>query len=174
MVVRPEGKDFNPSLYSTNSPELADMYAGYHDKWPGPTPSEGTFPEGAVGMPLYLNTKDYFITDAGGEKWTEVYEDAINNARKEGKKGVVIHNVWDEPNATKSLGSPKTVYITFPEGMSTAKSKFASEFNPLSPDMTKALLAAAGTGAVIHVLNPSESKAAQPDHSWLNAYPEKK
>jgi hypothetical protein len=166
------GQDFDPSHelygspflgeghYSSNSPELADMYAGYLSDWPGANPKELDFPEGASGVPLWINTKDYLVADAGGKMWTKFNASAIKEARQAGHKGVVIHNVWDEPNSTQALNGPKTVYITFPEGLSTVKSKFASQFNALSPNMTKALLAAAGTGAMIRAVTPSQSKAA--------------
>lgn len=134
-----------PEMYSTESPMLADMYAGYLDAHPGIKVPSGAFKEGSQVAPLMINTKDYFYYDAVGKKWTEANTKAINEARKAGKKGVIVDNVWDEPNSTKSLRSPRKIFITFPEGASTVKSRFAKDFNPNSPNMLHSI-AAVGVG----------------------------
>lgn len=168
-----EGQDFNPvhhgynspylgeSHYSSASPQLADMYAGYHSKWPGEFPKEGVFPEGSSGVPLWLNTNDYHVADAKGAKWTEFNAKAMAEAKEQGKPGVVIHNVWDEPNSTKNLSSPQTIYITFPTGVPTIKSKFAAMFDPKSPDISRALVGGAGLGAAGYAMQTGDAQAAR-------------
>lgn len=123
------------TLYSTESPLLADMYSSYLSKHPGFKVPEGSFLEGAQVMPLYINTKNYHYFDAKGKHWTEANGKAIEEARNAGKPGVIVDKVWDEPNSTNALGEAKKIFITFQEGLSTVKSRFAKEFNPESKDM---------------------------------------
>lgn len=127
--------DKNGVMFSSDSPLLADMYASYLSKHPGWKVKEGSFDPGAQVAPLYINTKDYHVYDAKGKTWQEANPKATAEARSADKKGVIIQNVWDEPNSTRTLGKPNTVYITFPKGASTVKSRFAKEFNPESKDM---------------------------------------
>lgn len=127
--------NFGSHLYSSNSPLLADMYAGYLSQHPGWQVNPGTFSEGATVAPLLINTKNYHIYDAKGAHWQDANVVAIKQARKEGKDGVIVKNVWDEPNSTKALPSAATVYITFERGASTVKSRFAERFDKSSPNM---------------------------------------
>ena len=79
----------------------------------------------------------------------------------QGKKGLVIHNVRDEPSFTKTL-PPSTVYVTFPSGQETMKSKFASKFDPFSKDISRALPFAIGSGAGAAALaGVNEAKAGE-------------
>lgn len=132
-------------MYSTADPMLADMYAGGLSSHPGEIVPPGTFMSGSTVAPLWVNPKEYLHTDAGGKNWSEFNWKAIKEAREQGKKGVVINNVWDEPGSTQALGSPKKVFITFPEGLPTVKSKFANKFDPTDPNMLHGA-AAIGTG----------------------------
>lgn len=143
------GKDigtvFNgDEMFSSNNPKLADMYTSYLTKHPGETPGPNTYQHGATTMPLWINPTDYHVADAEGAMWRDFNWKAIREAKDQGKKGVVIHNVWDEPVSTKALGTPNTVYITFPEGLSTVKSKNAGQFNTSSKDIAKSIAAAFG------------------------------
>lgn len=95
-------------------------------------------------MPFWINTKDYHVADAGGQMWSDFNWKAVQEAKDQGKKGVVIHNVWDEPHSTKALGAPNTIYITFPEGLPTVKSKFAARFDPSSSSIAQSIAAAFG------------------------------
>jgi hypothetical protein len=131
-VHRFEGGD---RLYSTANPDLADMYASYLDKHPGREVPEGAFGQGATVAPLYINTKDYHYYDAGGGHWQVHNNRAIKEAHAQGKPGVIVDNVWDEPNSTKNLPTPNKIFITFPSGASTVKSKFAAKFDKSSPNM---------------------------------------
>jgi hypothetical protein len=145
--------DFNAAglLYSSNSPMLADMYAGYLSEHPGYKVPEHAFGSGSQVMPLVIDTKDYHYYDAAGGHWTEHNSKAIQEAKKKNMKGVVVDRVSDEPNSTTTLG-PKTVYITFPKGASTVKSRFAKDFDPTSPDMLKGIGAIGiGTAATGYV-----------------------
>lgn len=110
QVQAPRGYGF----YSTAHPELAEMYAG-----------SGSYREPNL-IPLKINTKEYNVVDAKGKGWEDINKTAIAKAQEEGKKGIVIHNVYDEPSSGQDLGAPKTVFITLDP--TTVKSKFA-KFN---------------------------------------------
>lgn len=138
-----EGNTLNPvqkfnydetRLYSSASPMLADMYSSYLNTHPGYLPVEGAFQEGAQVMPLLINTKDYLYYNAKGGHWASENPKAMEKALKEGKKGVIVDNVWDEPNSTHTL-TPKKIFITFPSGASTVKSRFAEKFDETSKNM---------------------------------------
>lgn len=103
--------------FSTESARLADMYAREYRTGPNQHPNI---------QPLALDTRDYLTYDAGGQSWSEVNDQAVAQARKEGKKGIIMQNVLDEPHSTNKLG-PQQVYITLDPG--TLRSKFA-RFHP--------------------------------------------
>lgn len=151
------------AMFSTSDPKLADMYSSWISKHPGEQPAQYAYHEGATAMPLWLNTKNYHVADAQGEIWSRFNYKAIAEAKAQGKPGVVIHNVWDEPNSTQALGEPKTIYITFSEGQQTVKSKFAAMFDPKSKDISK-VLAGATAGGAAYGLSPRDAQAgkAQP------------
>jgi hypothetical protein len=73
---------------------------------------------------------------------------------------VIVDNVWDEPNSTYALGKPSKIYITFPEGASTVKSRFAERFDPTSPNMLHGLAALAGGGALAATAGSNRAEAA--------------
>ena len=104
--------------YSTADPELAGLYAT-------------EFHSGKSGMPaimpLLLNTADYLVYDAKGKSWANVNDIAISKALDQGKKGVVMQNVFDEPMSTHKLGTPKTVYITLDP---TSRRSTTAAFDP--------------------------------------------
>lgn len=149
-------------IYSSDSPRLADMYAGNTYKPPAWNPTGDHFGEGSSVAPLLLNTKDYHVYDAKGGVWQNNNTRAIKEAKALGKPGVVVKNVWDEPDSTKVLGEPKTVYITLPSGAPTVKSRFATKFDPTDPNMLHgAAGAAVGTGAaasMVDALNNDQNK----------------
>lgn len=170
MKIYP-GKDIEPThpgihsqtsegyneMYSSASPKLADMYSDYMSVHPDST---DYFGEGASAVPLWINTKDYHRVDAQGKSWKQVNYGAISEAREKGAPGVVIDNVWDEPNSTKALGAPQRVFITLPSGAHTVKSKFAAKFDPTSSDMSYGVIPAIGLGAGSGVaLAPSDHDA---------------
>jgi len=123
------------NMYSTADPMLADMYAGYLSTHPGIKVPPGEFSAGSQVMPLMINTKDYHYFDAKGAIWQKANPKAIQEAHEAGKKGVIVDNVWDEPNSTTALGKPNKIYITFPSGASTVKSRFAKKFDPSSENI---------------------------------------
>jgi hypothetical protein len=75
----------------------------------------------------WLNTEDYHMFNAKGESWGTIGRKAIDEASKAGKKGIIVHNVADEPNLTMSQLGPQTTYVIFDSG--TARSDKAS-FDP--------------------------------------------
>jgi hypothetical protein len=114
-------------LYSSDSPALANLYTTYHG------PEEGA--DRSIEK-LFLNTDDYLVTDAKGKNWSNFNSYAIQKAKEQGKKGVVIKDVYDEPGGGggigkggakgSRLGKSATVYITFPEGGATRRSASAA------------------------------------------------
>lgn len=152
--------DKSENLYSSSSPMLADMYSSYLSHHPGWDVPRDVFKEGAQVSPLLLNTSDYHYYDAKGAHWSSSMgnQRGIREAQAAGKPGVIIDNVWDEPNSTHALGQPHKVIVTFPEGASTAKSRFAERFDPSSPNMLHGLLAMLGAGGAIEAANQGDQK----------------
>lgn len=140
----------NPELYSSESPMLADMYSSYLSHHPGYKVPENTFGQGASVAPIYIDTSKYHVADAGGKVWSTFNPKAIAEAKKKGAPGVVIKNVYDEPNSTFEL-KPKTIYITFEHGANTVKSRFAERFDKSSKNMLKLIPAMAVGGAAGYV-----------------------
>lgn len=112
------------SFYGSTDPALANLYAGVHPHVAREvergefTPGHGLsdFIEDKAGVvPMRWNTEDFHEVDAGGALWKDVipkYVEAINKAKDEGRGGVIIRNVWDEPTGeSKNLMKPKDVYI---------------------------------------------------------------
>lgn len=152
--------------YATANPMLADMYADYLSKHPGWQVPGEAFDKGASVAPLLLDTSKYHYYDAAGAHWSSSAGNkrGISQAREKGAPGVIVDNVWDEPNSTHALGTPSKIFITFPSGASTVKSRFAERFDPSSPDMLKnfAALTAGGTGiAALLGSDRAEAKAPQ-------------
>lgn len=154
--------------YSTANPMLADMYADYLSKHPGWQVPGGAFDKGASVAPLLLDTSKYHYYDAAGAHWSSSAgnQRGIQQAREKGAPGVIVDNVWDEPSSTHALGTPSKIFITFPSGASTVKSRFAERFDPTSPDMLKnfAGLAAGGTG-IAALLGSDRAEAAAPQRA---------
>jgi len=163
------GKDFQgifegPEHYASASTKLADMYSSYLSKHPGAHPTEWSYSEGASAVPLWIDTRAYHQYDGKGKQWQQVNAKAMAEAKNMGKKGVIIDNVWDEPSSTTSLGKPQRIFITFSNGMSTVKSKFAARFDPKSKDISRVMVPAMGvTGAAgaIAFGATSEAKAEE-------------
>lgn len=114
----------NYGFYGSTDPALANLYAGAHPHVAREvergefTPGHGLsdFIEDKAGVvPMRWNTEDFHEVDAGGALWKDVipkYVEAINKAKDEGRGGVIIRNVWDEPTGeSKNLMKPKDVYI---------------------------------------------------------------
>ncbi|TXH10398.1 MAG: hypothetical protein E6R03_15490 [Hyphomicrobiaceae bacterium] len=132
-------------FYSSAEPALAEMYSAGLSTNPalGYTIPQHVTPE---IMPLLLNTQDYHVVDGMRKNWTEANGKAITEALALGKPGVTIHNVFDEPGSTRTLG-PRTIHITFPEGYNTVRSKFA-KFDPAKFNMNDLLAGLAGGGVI--------------------------
>lgn len=157
--LRVDSGDVNPvhsfdkavHMYSSDSPLLADMYASYLEKHPGWSSKSQSFAHGATVAPVLINTQDYHVFDAKGATWQKANHVAIAEAQREGKPGVIVKNVWDEPNSTKALGRTNTVFITLPKGASTVKSRFAKEFRKESVNMLHAIPAIGIGGAAGYI-----------------------
>lgn len=166
--IRVQDGDVNPvhsfdkavHLYSSDSPLLADMYSSYLSNHPGWSAKADSFTHGATVAPLLINTKDYHVYDAGGKIWQEANSQAIREARDLKKPGVIVKNVWDEPNSTKAL-KPNTVYITLPTGASTVKSRFAERFDKQSANMLHAIPAIGIGGVAGYISLAQEDKKVQ-------------
>jgi hypothetical protein len=148
----------SPQLYSSESPMLADMYASYLNNHPGYKIPENAFTQGASVAPIYINTSKYHVADAEGRIWSDFNSKAIKEAKKKGAPGVVIKNVYDEPNSTYALGKPRTIYITFEEGAGTVKSRFAERFDPKDKNMLKMIPVIATGGAAGYVSMAQEDQ----------------
>lgn len=146
------------AMFSSANPQIADMYTSYLSKHPGDTPAQHAYRDGATVMPLWLDTSNYHTYDAAGKSWAIANERAIKEAKSAGKLGVTIHNVYDEPNSTKSL-SPQTVHITFPEGQTTVKSQNAAMFDPTAKSIAKVLPFVAGGAVAGEAWSPSDANA---------------
>jgi len=156
--------------YSTANPMLADMYADYLSKHPGWHVPGGAFDKGASVAPLLLDTSKYHYYDAAGAHWSSSAgnQRGIAQAREKGAPGVIVDNVWDEPSSTHALGTPSKIFITFPSGASTVKSRFAELFDPTSPNMLRNFggLAAGGTGLAA-LLGSDRAQAAAPQKAQI-------
>jgi hypothetical protein len=143
-------------IFSAANPDLAGLYAGIN---PDLTPYKGSqLFGGHQTQPLLLDTRNYLKFDAQGADWSTAQQRAFPKARKEGKSGVIMYNVLDEPignYAGQTVLGPQTVYATFDP--KTRKSKFARQFDPESRDMLKArLLGSDPTLAGIATLDPGD------------------
>lgn len=120
------------SFYSTSSPDLANRYAGAEE---GRTPYDRH-----EIVPLVLKTKNYHEIDAGGVTWSDKglhkINQAIDHAVTNGKDGVIVRNIHDEPSGSSRDLPPKDIFITL-KG-STARSWFA-KFDPAKMDLNDLL-----------------------------------
>lgn len=141
-------QNVSSGYFSAANPELSNLYAmdygsGQYDMF-----GVGRRPQTA---PLRLDTRDYYVMDAGGKNWGSAQTDAIYAMKKEmektGKryKGVVMHNVWDEPGTKGKLDSPQTVYISLDPG--TIRSASA-QHNPAKYGQNDLLAGLAGAGLI--------------------------
>jgi hypothetical protein len=135
-------------MYTSTSPEVGDMYAA----WTGIHPSESEIEKywkasGGFHQPLLVNPEQYHVVDARGRSWSEVNPDAISDAKAGGHPGVIIKNVYDEPESTKVLGRPTNVVVTFPHGQKTLRSPWA-QFDPSKFNMEDYLAGLGGAGFI--------------------------
>jgi hypothetical protein len=140
---RPERTIQGQEFYSA-PPELANMYAGVYPNNSPASWAEIGYDRSSV-QPLYLNTKDFHVHDAGGKNWSDpgANNRGIADARNKGAAGVTIKNVYDEPASTQYLGAPKDIHIAFDP--TKIRSAFA-QFDPTKLHLND-LLAGLGAGA---------------------------
>lgn len=111
-------------FYSTSSPDLANLYAG--------AGKGQTVPYNANNVtPLVLRTENYHEVDAGGATWAgkglDTIGKGIDEALANGKDGVIVRNIHDEPSGSSKELPPKDIFITLKGN--TARSWFA-KFDP--------------------------------------------
>lgn len=152
--------------------QLAEQYAGIRKiTGPGETKviDEYSWPHNTQMQPVLLDTRDYLHFEAGGK--VDDGHEAIKEAKRLGKKGVVMHNTKDSPGMSDAA-IPATVYITLDP--KTMKSKFASRFDPTSSNMLRGLMIGAPTaagGAIafggMDEANASPLEAAKLAEMWI-------
>lgn len=142
------------NLYSTSDPKLAELYTHRLDT--------DYYGQGSAIQPMYLNTKNYHTFDAKGKTADYVITGAKQEGMDRGAPGVILKNTWDEPAFSKTLPDPQNVYITFPHGAATAKSKFAAKFDPTDPNMLRGIGAATlGGGTALEMVNALREQRSQ-------------
>jgi hypothetical protein len=104
----------------------------------------------------WLNTNDYHMFNAQGKSWGDIGKKAIDEAAKAGKKGIIVHNVADEPNLGMSKLGPQTTYVIFDQ--STVRSEKA-QFDPAKWHLPDILASGAGI-AVAGSLTGDKAEAA--------------
>ncbi len=119
---------YKRGIFGTTSPELAGEYAGT------PHPTIWTAGENGPNLwPMRWNTENFLHVDAKGAVFYKggdyIRNFALGQAAREGRDGVVIHNIWDEPSGdSQALDSPKDVYIALKGA--NVRSRTGAEFNP--------------------------------------------
>lgn len=116
----------------------------------------------------WLNTDDYHMFNAHGKSWGTIGKKAIDEATKANKKGIIVHNVADEPNLTMQQLGPQTTYVVFDR--SSIRSDKA-EFKPGSSHL-KDLLASGAAIAVGGDLISDKAEAAPTRIPLYHASPE--
>lgn len=137
----------NTRVYLTASEKLAKMYNKKVKQY-------------------WLNTKDYYMFNAHGKSWGTVEYKAKELAQKAGAKGIIIHNVGDEPNLTSQTLGPQTTYLVF--DLSTVRAPTAA-FDPAKSNIKDLLASGAAIavgGASAAALSGGESKAAPLPKVW--------
>lgn len=139
-------------FFSAANPELANLYA---QRYSSGFYEPNSVPRRPQSQPLMLDTRDYLTYDAQGAGYSMAQDAAraVMRQQKDKKyKGVVFHNVYDEPDGGSAthnmLGSPQTVYMTLPGGEHTIRSKFA-QFNPAKYGERDLLAGISGGGLVV-------------------------
>jgi hypothetical protein len=109
------GKGKQEAIFFTEKPDIASSYAVWKDRRLTPQyieaqrKGETTIPgiqrsaeeiasryqEGANVMPVKLRLTQPLVVDAKGKSWSEVWDSAVEQARKQNADGVVMKNVQD-------------------------------------------------------------------------------
>jgi hypothetical protein len=178
-------------FYGSTSPELANLYAGQIEYTAGPRATgEPEFPDfgeftadrtGANLWPMRWRTENFLHVDAGGAKYSgtpsgaAIRNEALRQARLEGRDGVVVHNIYDEPSGgTRILGEPKDVYIALRGA--NVRSKTAAKFNPAHwnlNDFTAAvggIIVPAGAATQLYRGTDGEAHAVHPMPDGFNPF----
>lgn len=151
------GSSAYTEFYTAKHPEVADLYAGTPveyakgRKTPGSSKEaeNSQFTSGSYVLPLRLKTSNFHEVDAEGATWSEAggarMRKAISYAKENGHDGVIVRNIYDEPEGgSQYLGHPTDVYI--PLKGNVVRSRFAN-FDPSKIHLND-LLASLGGVAV--------------------------
>src|SRR5258708_1333586 len=133
----PSGK----KRFAAAQPELSELYA------PGNVKK------------YFLNTNDYHMFNAQGQSWGAIGNKAIVEATQAGKKGIIVHNVADEPNLTMNQLGPQTTYVVF--DMSTARSESA-QFDPAKWHLPDLMASGAAIGLASGIPGLTDRAEAAP------------
>jgi hypothetical protein len=134
----------------------------------------------AVLVPLWVNTKDYAVFNAGGQNFpqvtSEIYDLVKQIKRETGESppGVVIHNVMDTPSLMTMVDqhgkkTSTTTLLTFEHGKRTIRSPGA-KFDPAKfhlPDWFASTVGlVGGGGATLSIWNPKQAQAEPAPKKW--------
>jgi len=94
-------------FYFSSDHHVAKTYANPRRAWDYQNAEEGV-------VPVYLKLEKPMTIDAKGGHWRDT-DDMIDEAKKAGHDGVIIHNVRDEYNVMQGehTGRKSTVYVAF-------------------------------------------------------------
>lgn len=93
------------AFFFTDNPQAASSYAGQEWEWNDYTR--------ANVMPVYVSLQNPLVVDAEGMGWSDVDQDAIRQARREGHDGVIFKNVADFASADDLKLGTITTYVAF-------------------------------------------------------------
>lgn len=114
----------------------------------------------------WLNTNDYYVFNAKGKSWADVQQKAQSEAVKAGKKGIIVHNVGDEPDLSSQQLGPQTTYMVL--DLSTVRAPGAA-FDPTKSNMRDLLASGAAIGvggASAAALSGDKAEAAPLPKVW--------
>jgi hypothetical protein len=118
---------------------------------------------------LWLNTNDYYVANAKGKNWNEAKYKIYEQAKKQGAKGIIVHNVADEPDLTSSRLGPQTTYVVWDlntmrrPGAAFDPAKMGEQIPAGSPNHLRNMLAsgaAVALGGGIAGVTANKSEAA--------------
>jgi len=84
-------------------------------------------------LPVYLKLINPLVIDAQGGLWRGRVGRAVDDARSQGRDGVIIRNIRD---SASSYATPNTTYIAFDEGQIKSALGNRGTYDPAERDMT--------------------------------------
>jgi hypothetical protein len=134
----PLAKKHGVGFYFSDNPDIASAYAETAESQSQSvfTQPEPEYEAGGNVVPAYLSIENPQTYDAKGGDFRTVIGRALSMAKKNGRDGVVVKNVYDNASrrANTEIG-PGTTYIVFkPTQIKSATGNIGS-FNPNTPDI---------------------------------------